>query len=84
MKILPTSQVPGLQHVSGFLSIEDQQKVQALLELEGYFEVGNQVMLFGADHIPSWCHQLAIAMPTHHFPEPVRCQVFAEMTATWS
>ena len=84
MKLLPTSQVPGLQHVSGFLSADDQRRVQALFELEGYFEVGNQVMLFGADHIPSWCHQLAIAMPTHHFPEPVRCQICAHTTKSGS
>jgi hypothetical protein len=64
-------QVLGLQHIQGFLSWAQQQQLLALMDLEGFFSTGNQVMLFGRQNIPEWCHALAARMPIHLFPSEV-------------
>lgn len=72
-KLLSALQVPGLRHYKGFLSGSDQAHVQVLFELEGFFEHGNQVMLFGVDHIPAWLMELSRRLPVGYFPEQVHC-----------
>ena len=66
-----TLQVPGLYHYRAFQAKADQARMQALLELEGFFESGNQVMLFGTDHIPAWLLELSARIPLEQFPERV-------------
>ena len=55
-----------------WLSGPEQARVLTLIELEGFFEVGNQVMLFSVRAMPAWLAHLASSLPVHHFPQEVR------------
>ena len=61
--------------MQGLLSNTMQADLLSLIELEGWLEDENQVMLFGVDHIPAWCHDLIRTLPLDQFPAHVRASV---------